>query len=57
MIQDGTVSSHLKVPDVSDGRHTIQVIQEMGGNEIVASRTFVKANIEDFDEDQENNNA
>jgi hypothetical protein len=29
----------------------------MGGNEIVASRTFVKANIEDFDEDQENNNA
>jgi hypothetical protein len=57
MIQDGTVSSNLKVPDVSDGRHTIQVIQEMGGNEIVASRTFMKANIEDFDEDQENNNA
>ena len=55
IMQDGTISSQLKVPEgLSIGRHTLQIIQEIDGNEIVASRTFMKATIEDFDDEQEN---
>ncbi len=56
IIQDGTVRSQLKVPeDLSYGQHIVQVIQNVDDEEIKASSTFVKATIENFDENIQEN--
>ena len=52
VMQDETVRSEVKVTDeLSDGEHTVKVIQRTANQMISASATFIKANIDDFDED------
>ena len=49
IMQDGTVNSQLKAPeDLSMGRHMIQVIQEIDGQELIASQYFCESNYRRF---------
>lgn len=50
--EDGTAQSELTVqtPQLSYGKHLVQVIQEVDGKQVISSGSFVKAAIDDFDE-------
>jgi hypothetical protein len=51
--KNGTINSPLKLPDeLERGEHTIKLVQKIDDNEIAATSTFVKANLDDFDEEQ-----
>ena len=52
VMEDGTALSELKVQanELSYGKHTIQIIQKLDGEELTGSGFFVKGAIDDFDE-------
>jgi photosystem II stability/assembly factor-like uncharacterized protein len=51
--QDGSLEYEFKVSEeLAHGQHTVQVIQQADNKELSASSSFVKATIDDFDEEK-----
>jgi hypothetical protein len=52
VMKDGSAELKLKIPEqLSFGEHTVQVTQKVGSQEVTARSSFVKAAIDDFEQE------